>query len=52
MENFRILFQPFNATRITASSIDARVKELMKDNGHTSSRKEGFWEEYEVMHCG
>ncbi|XP_014665166.1 PREDICTED: tyrosine-protein phosphatase non-receptor type 11-like isoform X2 [Priapulus caudatus] len=43
------LRMPFNATRITASGIDARVKELMKDNGHTNSRKEGFWEEYEAL---
>ena len=40
------LKQPFNATRIKASNIDARVTELKKDNGQTSG-KQGFWEEFE-----
>jgi tyrosine-protein phosphatase non-receptor type 11 len=42
---------PFNATRISASGIDSRVKELQKENGTaTSTGKAGFWEEFEVNH--
>ncbi|XP_067123786.1 tyrosine-protein phosphatase non-receptor type 11-like isoform X1 [Centruroides vittatus] len=42
------LKQPFNATRVTASTIDKRVRELSKDNEH-SSGKAGFWEEFEYL---
>ncbi|XP_064643361.1 tyrosine-protein phosphatase non-receptor type 11-like [Lineus longissimus] len=41
---------PFNATRISASGIDSRVKELQKENGTaTSTGKAGFWEEFEQL---
>lgn len=39
---------PFNATRITASDIDARVRELSKENVDNDG-KEGFWEEFEHL---
>lgn len=39
---------PFNATRIAASDIEARVKELSKDNPQING-KEGFWEEFEHL---
>ncbi|XP_065348923.1 tyrosine-protein phosphatase non-receptor type 11-like isoform X1 [Cloeon dipterum] len=42
------LKQPFNATRINASSIDSRVKELQKENDK-STGKAGFWEEFESL---
>ncbi|XP_071451601.1 tyrosine-protein phosphatase non-receptor type 11-like isoform X3 [Hetaerina americana] len=42
------LKQPFNATRINASGIHSRVKELQKENGH-STGKAGFWEEFESL---
>lgn len=42
------LKQPFNATRINASGIDGRVKELQKENG-LSMGKAGFWEEFESL---
>ncbi|XP_039278631.1 tyrosine-protein phosphatase corkscrew [Nilaparvata lugens] len=42
------LKQPFNATRINASGIDSRVKELQKENGQ-SAGKAGFWEEFESL---
>ncbi|XP_067118620.1 tyrosine-protein phosphatase non-receptor type 11-like [Centruroides vittatus] len=42
------LKQPFNATRITASTIESRVKELSKDNCVTNG-KAGFWEEFEYL---
>lgn len=41
------LKQPFNATRITASTIESRVKVLSKENVQNSG-KAGFWEEFEV----
>lgn len=37
---------PFNATRVTASDIDARVKELSKED---TSGNNGFWEEFEHL---
>jgi DNA-binding HxlR family transcriptional regulator len=40
--------QPFNATRITASAIDARLKELEKVGLTSRDGREGFWEEFEV----
>lgn len=42
------LKQPFNATRINASTIQSRVQELSKENGLTSG-KAGFWEEFESL---
>jgi tyrosine-protein phosphatase non-receptor type 11 len=42
------LKQPFNATRINASGIDGRVKELQKENGQLKG-KIGFWEEFESL---
>ncbi|CAM1308650.1 PTPN11 (predicted) [Pycnogonum litorale] len=42
------LKQPFNTTRINASGIESRVKELQKDNSY-SSGKAGFWEEFESL---
>lgn len=39
------LKQPLNATRIPASGIDVRVKELQRENG----KKAGFWEEFESL---
>ena len=44
------IYQPFNATRITASGISDRVKELEKDGmtREQKNSKKGFWEEFEV----
>lgn len=42
------LKQPFNATRIKASTIENRVKQLSKENGQNSG-KAGFWEEFEHL---
>ncbi|KAK7868473.1 hypothetical protein R5R35_011217 [Gryllus longicercus] len=42
------LKQPFNATRINASVINSRVRELQKENGQ-STGKAGFWEEFESL---
>ncbi|XP_059488410.1 tyrosine-protein phosphatase corkscrew-like isoform X3 [Neocloeon triangulifer] len=42
------LKQPFNATRINASGIDSRVKELQKENDKLTG-KAGFWEEFESL---
>ena len=44
------IHQPFNATRITASGISDRVKELEKDgmSREQKNSKKGFWEEFEV----
>lgn len=39
------LKQPLNATKIPASGIEARVKELTRENG----KKAGFWEEFESL---
>lgn len=43
------LKQPFNATRITASNIHQRVKQLQGENGPKSFGKAGFWEEFESL---
>lgn len=43
------LRQPFNATRITAAGIDARVEQLQKENGQHCYGKGGFWEEFESL---
>ncbi|GFS80663.1 tyrosine-protein phosphatase non-receptor type 11 [Nephila pilipes] len=42
------LKMPFNATRITASTIECRVQQLAKENSQ-SSGKAGFWEEFEYL---
>lgn len=39
---------PFNATRITASTIDSRVRVLSKENP-SNGGKSGFWEEFEYL---
>ncbi|XP_031622968.1 tyrosine-protein phosphatase corkscrew isoform X2 [Contarinia nasturtii] len=43
------LRQPFNATRITAAGINARVEQLQKENGQHCYGKGGFWEEFESL---
>uniref|UniRef100_A0A8C4RB26 Tyrosine-protein phosphatase non-receptor type n=1 Tax=Eptatretus burgeri TaxID=7764 RepID=A0A8C4RB26_EPTBU len=43
------LKQPFNATRISASSIEYRVKELSKTADNMDKSKQGFWEEFEAL---
>lgn len=43
------LRQPFNATRITAAGINARVEQLQKENGGHCYGKGGFWEEFESL---
>ncbi|KAJ8917532.1 hypothetical protein NQ315_005581 [Exocentrus adspersus] len=43
------LKQPFNATRINASGIHSRVKQLQSENGPNSIGKAGFWEEFESL---
>ncbi|KAK5646042.1 hypothetical protein RI129_004506 [Pyrocoelia pectoralis] len=43
------LKQPFNATRISASGIHSRVKQLQKENGLNHFGKAGFWEEFESL---
>lgn len=43
------LKQPFNATRINASGIHTRVKQLQQENGQNSAGKAGFWEEFESL---
>lgn len=44
------LRHPFNATRITAASIDSRVEILQRDHGPGSCfGKGGFWEEFESL---
>ena len=42
-----LVSQALNATRVTASKLDERVKELLKENTVVSG-KSGFWEEFEV----
>jgi len=43
------LRQPFNATRITAIGINARVEQLQRENGSNLHGKGGFWEEFESL---
>ncbi|CAH1981080.1 unnamed protein product [Acanthoscelides obtectus] len=43
------LKQPFNATRISASGIHNRVKQLQSENGPSGFGKAGFWEEFESL---
>lgn len=40
-------FQPFNATRIPASGLENRVKQLEKEK-EGQKTKGGFWDEFEV----
>lgn len=42
------LKHPFNATRITAATIESRVKILTKENV-ANNGKAGFWEEFEFL---
>lgn len=42
------LKQPFNATRITAATIESRVHILSKENVQNNG-KAGFWEEFEFL---
>ncbi len=42
------LKQPYNATRIHASGIESRVRELQKEHS-ISTGKGGFWEEFESL---
>ena len=39
---------PFNATRITAATIDSRIKVLSNEN-NANNGKSGFWEEFEYL---
>ena len=41
------VLQALNATRVTASKLNERVKELMKESSFVLG-KSGFWEEFEV----
>ncbi|XP_045163455.1 tyrosine-protein phosphatase non-receptor type 11-like isoform X2 [Mercenaria mercenaria] len=48
------LRHPFNATRIAASGIDSRVKQLQRDTTHKPEENKaqtrgGFWDEFEVL---
>lgn len=44
------LRHPYNATRIAASGIDSRVKQLAKDTkAQDSNSKGGFWDEFEHL---
>lgn len=47
------LRHPFNATRIAASGIDSRVKQLTKDTSNKNDDKNhgkgGFWDEFESL---
>lgn len=44
------LRHPYNATRIAASGIDSRVKQLTKDTkNQESNSKGGFWDEFEHL---
>ena len=46
------MFQPFNATRIAASGIDNRVRQLAKDTSNKEDGRQGkggFWDEFEVI---
>lgn len=42
--------QPLNTTRINAAEIESRVRELSKLAETTDKVKQGFWEEFEVIH--
>ncbi|XP_017773846.1 PREDICTED: tyrosine-protein phosphatase corkscrew isoform X2 [Nicrophorus vespilloides] len=43
------LKQPFNATRINASGIHNRVKQLQEERYETTGKMGGFWEEFESL---
>jgi septation ring formation regulator EzrA len=45
------ILQPINATKVNASSLTGRVKELSKEVDQTTSGagKHGFWEEFETL---
>lgn len=43
------LKQPFNATRINASGIHNRVKQLQEEKNDTIGKMGGFWEEFESL---
>lgn len=48
-----MVLQPFNATRITASGISDRIKQLQAEkdtqvSANNSNSKGGFWDEFEV----
>jgi hypothetical protein len=48
-----LFFKPFNATRITASGINERIRQLQTEKEHTkdnasATSKGGFWDEFEV----
>lgn len=47
--SYSLFLQPFNATRIPASGLENRVRQLEKekDSANTKS-KGGFWDEFEV----
>lgn len=42
--------QPLKATRITATSMESRVRELNRPTDVGEKAKQGFWEEFEVSH--
>lgn len=48
-QHHSLFLQPFNATRIPASGLENRVRQLEKekDSANTKS-KGGFWDEFEV----
>lgn len=48
-QHYSLFLQPFNATRIPASGLENRVRQLEKekDSANTKS-KGGFWDEFEV----
>ncbi|XP_057603055.1 tyrosine-protein phosphatase non-receptor type 11-like [Hippopotamus amphibius kiboko] len=45
------LGQPLKTTRISATSIGSRVRELSQATDASEKAKQGFWEEFEVSTC-
>jgi len=45
---YSLYFQPFNATRISASGLGARVTQLETEKDKRQGSKGGFWDEFEV----
>lgn len=45
---YSLYFQPFNATRISASGLGARVNQLETEKDKRQGSKGGFWDEFEV----
>lgn len=43
------LKQPLKATRISATSIESRVRELSRATDARGKAKQGFWEEFEML---